>query len=99
MTREEFNNITRILALTAVTLEGLDLAGYIEDIDRDEAFGCFTDAPTRWKDRRAVCDRLRDMARAALAFRNRGVAAQEQAILEVVKEAGRRTRAQEGHTP
>lgn len=99
MDRAEFDRTTHRMGEALGVLLGLDLAGYLEVLERDEAFGCYLDSPRAWQDRRAVCDRLRDMARAALAFRNAGVAAQEQAILEVVKEAGRRTRAQEGHTP
>lgn len=90
MRKDEFGNTTRVLTLIGGMLDGLDLAGYIQAIEHDESFGCFVDSPLAWQDRRAVCDRLRELARAALGLRNAHARAMEQAEAEIQKEAARR---------
>lgn len=90
MDRAEFDRTTHRLGEALGVLLGLDLAGYLEVLERDESFGCFVDSPLAWQDRRAVCDRLRELARAALGLRNAHARAMEQAEAEVQKEARRR---------
>lgn len=90
MDRAEFDRTTHRMGEALGVLLGLDLAGYLEVLERDEAFGCYLDSPRAWQDRRAVCDRLRELARAALGLRNAHARAMEQAEAEVQKEARRR---------
>ncbi len=92
MTRDEFNNITRVLSLAGEVLADLDIAGYLRVLDEDSSFGWLFGGPLVWSDRRDACDRLRDLARAALAFRNARSQAMAQAEREATKAAGHQRR-------
>lgn len=85
MDRDEFNAITQMLSHAGEAIGTLDLRGYIEALRRDEAFGCFFDAPFTWASRRDICERLVKRAEAALAFRNAHGEAMEQAHVENAK--------------
>lgn len=85
MTRDEFNAVTMAISSAGASLAALPLDEYVRDLERDEAFGCFFDAPVAWSSRRELAARLKETAVAARAFVVARESAMDQAVKEVQK--------------